>query len=360
MAHPLLLITLGLPGSGKSALAQKLSAQFQFVKLTADAIRVAIIPQPRWDMAEHRFFFGILDTLSELLLNAGQSVILDANHNQRFVRHDKYDMAAKLHANIAVLYVHVPTDTLKARTAQRQLNGHTDTIPADKLNIDPAMLLARMQRSFEPPRADEPVIRVAGDIPADQQVKLVLSELAEQGVKLAPKSTKRPQLTLMLGLPGSGKTTIATEIARQTGAIHVSSDAFRLAMFPKPTFDQSEHDLLYRTLDYITELLLASGVDVIYDANLNRFEHRADKYAICKKYGARTRLIWVQTDRALAQARRVADSHDGLRPPFESPEAMFARIASIFEAPDGHTEPFTSVDGAHISAAYIAQQLQLP
>jgi len=84
------------------------------------------------------------------------------------------------------------------------------------------------------------------------------------------------KLYLMLGYPGAGKTTTAHILSELTGAVRLSSDDFRFAMFPQPTFSNDEHATLYRTLDFVTEMLLANGVSVIYDANLNRYQHRAD------------------------------------------------------------------------------------
>ncbi len=216
-----------------------------------------------------------------------------------------------------------------------------------------------MRRSFQAPSQSEPVVQVSGTANPTSQLDHIARSLAEKGIHLTPKSNRRPTLYMMLGLPGSGKTTIASEIARQTGAIHLSSDAYRLAMFPEPTFSQLEHDMLYRTLDHFTELLLACGIDVIYDANVNRRKHRNDKYEICAKIGADCKLLWVQTDHALSRSRRITDSHDGLRPALESPSAMFDRIAGIFEAPGGMSEPYIALDGTHITPDYIAERLGL-
>jgi len=161
----------------------------------------------------------------------------------------------------------------------------------------------------------------------------------------------------MLGLPGSGKTTAAAEIARQTGAVHISSDAFRLAQFNPPQFTQAEHDILYRTLDYVTELLLTKGMQVIYDANVNRYAHRKDKYDICQKIDADCTLLWVQTQTEVARSRRIDESHALLVPPYETAADMFDRIASIFESPDSTAEPYTILDGTQITAEYIRQRL---
>lgn len=359
MDKPLLLLMVGLPGSGKTTFARQLGARYGVIVLTADAIRVAIIDDPQWDATEHRYFFGMLNLVSTLLLASGYSVLHDANHNRLRVRDTKYVEAAQAGANAAVIYMKLSESVQTARTAARVALGGTEVIPAKKMKITPDEMFERLSANFEPPSTKEPIIVLDGGADFETQLAGLQHGLAGRHITLPPKHIRKPKLYMMLGLPGSGKTTAATGLALLTRAVHLSSDAFRLAMFPKPTFSETEHELLYDALDHLTELLLLQGVDVIYDANLNRKHHRQEKYDICQKFGIEYRLLWVQTSQVLAQARRVADSHDMLRPPYESPEAMFRRIASIFETPNTQQEPFTVLDGTKISASYLRHTLGL-
>ncbi|HYF96946.1 MAG TPA: AAA family ATPase, partial [Patescibacteria group bacterium] len=96
---------------------------------------------------------------------------------------------------------------------------------------------------------------------------------------------EKPTLYMMLGYPGAGKTTVSEILARLTGAIHLNSDNLRLRAFNPPQFNKSEHTSLYATLDYLSEIILKSGKSVIYDANLNKYEYRKEKYDICTKAG---------------------------------------------------------------------------
>jgi len=52
----------------------------------------------------------------------------------------------------------------------------------------------------------------------------------------------------VFGLPGSGKSYFASALARRIGAHHVSSDAIRKALFPEPTYSDSEKEAVYREL----------------------------------------------------------------------------------------------------------------
>src|SRR5579862_4791760 len=101
----------------------------------------------------------------------------------------------------------------------------------------------------------------------------------------------QPVLYLLIGYPGAGKTTTAKRIAKITGAVHLSSDETRRKLFEAPTFTEREHTELYSHVDNHLESLMKQGRDVVYDANLNRYIHREEKYKMAKKYHYQTKLV---------------------------------------------------------------------
>lgn len=79
-----------------------------------------------------------------------------------------------------------------------------------------------------------------------------------------------PKFTMMVGVPGSGKSTRAKELSLETGAVIMSSDALRFELFGDET-SQEDNNLVFQELHKRTKEALASGKDVIYDAtNTNR------------------------------------------------------------------------------------------
>lgn len=153
---------------------------------------------------------------------------------------------------------------------------------------------------------------------------------------------------MLVGLPGSGKTTLSKIIEGLTGAERISSDETRLKLFEKPNFSQKEHDELYALIDHNVEHLLSSGRSVVYDANLNRLVHRKEKYELAKKYDAKTILWRLTTLDELSKKRRIKEQNHRLLPEGETAEKMFERIASIYEPPK-NTEKHVVINGLDIN-----------
>ena len=79
----------------------------------------------------------------------------------------------------------------------------------------------------------------------------------------------KPRLTLMVGLPASGKSTYAHKIAPHLKAVVLSSDTIRNELLGSEK-DQSNNELVFKTLYSRAKELLIKGINVIIDAtNIN-------------------------------------------------------------------------------------------
>lgn len=77
------------------------------------------------------------------------------------------------------------------------------------------------------------------------------------------------------GLPASGKSTLAAQLAGQLGAIGIQvtvleSDALRKMFSTEPRYDEQDRQYFYGSLAFIGRVLTDHGISVIFDATANR------------------------------------------------------------------------------------------
>lgn len=81
-----------------------------------------------------------------------------------------------------------------------------------------------------------------------------------------------PAVTLWItGLPGSGKSALAQELAKaRPEFIVLSMDEYRKLVTPEPTYSEEEREIAYRGLIYTAKKMTELGHDTIIDATGNR------------------------------------------------------------------------------------------
>lgn len=98
----------------------------------------------------------------------------------------------------------------------------------------------------------------------------------------------RPMLILFCGLPGSGKTTVARERERETGAIRFSTDEW-MADLDVDFFDPMR-DRLQARLDGLWKELLAHGQSVIAEDGTWQREERDELRRVARTLFATTEI----------------------------------------------------------------------
>src|SRR5690348_1723189 len=86
---------------------------------------------------------------------------------------------------------------------------------------------------------------------------------------------RSPWTIWLTGLPGSGKSTIATAACRQfSNCTCIDSDEARKVITPSPTYSESERDMVYRSIVFSAISLNRAQINVIVAATANKRNYR--------------------------------------------------------------------------------------
>jgi adenylylsulfate kinase len=88
-----------------------------------------------------------------------------------------------------------------------------------------------------------------------------------------------------MGLPGSGKTTLAKELSKEINAIHLNADEMRSKVWTDLTFKYTDRLIQAQRMGALSDMLNAQGYDTIADFVCPTDETR-------KKFG-KAFIVWV-------------------------------------------------------------------
>jgi predicted kinase len=169
---PALLITHGLPASGKSALTQALLQRAGAIRLRSDVERkrLADLPALADSRAAGRQLYGSAATdatyahlaaRAQAVLAAGWPVIVDAAFLRRRQREAFRTLAAEAGVRFAILDCQAPMAVLQRRIAERRARGD-DASEADESVL--ALLADRQQPLADEERAHAITVRTDTDV----------------------------------------------------------------------------------------------------------------------------------------------------------------------------------------------------
>lgn len=144
-------------------------------------------------------------------------------------------------------------------------------------------------------------------------------------------------LTLMVGLPGSGKTTRARALAARTGALRLTPDEWQNRLFADD-MHHPDHDRRHGEIEAImwdiAAHVLARGGDVILDFGFWTRAERADFAQRARALGARCQTQYEPVPLAELEQRLEIRNAGPATGHFVIPHAKLREWAALFEAPD--------------------------
>jgi predicted kinase len=148
MTEARLILICGLPGSGKTTLAEQLAAEVPAVRLSPDEwkhdLGIDYYDEQRRVRLERRLW-----RLGQELLGLGQSVILENGFWAREEREELRLSARSLGVAVELHYLEAPVDELWRRLEIRNEEAEPGTVPIKREDLE------KWSQQFEAPEAAE-------------------------------------------------------------------------------------------------------------------------------------------------------------------------------------------------------------
>ncbi|WP_313544481.1 AAA family ATPase [Leifsonia aquatica] len=143
----------------------------------------------------------------------------------------------------------------------------------------------------------------------------------------------KPALFLMVGLPGSGKTTRARELEHESGAIRLSPDEWMMPLFGASDVD-GRRDVLEGRLIWLATQVLQRGTSAILDFGLWGREERAALHWLAASIGATAQTVYLDVDPITQLARVTQRWREAPEATWETGLATLEKWRSAFQVPE--------------------------
>lgn len=144
---------------------------------------------------------------------------------------------------------------------------------------------------------------------------------------------KETRLILTCGLPGAGKTTLATQLAREGNVVRLTKDEWLWALGSSP-WDRATGEKIEQQLWRLAQELLSCGQSVVLDFGLWARTERDEKRAVARRLGVGVELHYL--DVATGELWRRIEERNSAPPWSNEPisRADLDEWSAIFQPPD--------------------------
>ena len=167
-----LFLMVGHAGSGKSYFARRLSTDRGYVRLNGDSMRMALwgsldVVQIQPVEVRREGIFEAVDYAARQVLQAGHTVIYDANNNRLQVRASKAEMA--LQNDVVTISIWIKTGKDEALSRVQNRSEQVDQRVYDEKRG--LRVIERHIDNFDQFKAGEHVIEIDGLVPFEKQLE---------------------------------------------------------------------------------------------------------------------------------------------------------------------------------------------
>lgn len=193
----------GFPGAGKTYFARQLCEHLQAAHIQGDRIRGELFDRPQYDQEENQVITQLMDYMTGEFLNAGISVVYDANAMRLKQRHDLREFARKTHAQPLLIWLQIDHESAIARATKRDRRRNDDkfAMPIDKQIFD------RISGGMQNPQNEDYIV-ISGKHTFNTQLSAFMKRLRELGLATSNQTASKlikPGLVNLVPNPAAGR-----------------------------------------------------------------------------------------------------------------------------------------------------------
>lgn len=177
LEKPILIMLYGFPGAGKTHFSHNLVNDLDAAHIHGDRIRNELFEDPRYDAQEDAIVKQLMTYMAEEFLNAGVSVIFDANAMRKTQRHEIREIARKKKAKTLLVWFQMDPDTAFQRLKNRDRRTADDKYAVEYTPETFKQIASRMQH----PLTTEDFVVVSGKHTYNSQRSVFFHKLVELG-----------------------------------------------------------------------------------------------------------------------------------------------------------------------------------
>ncbi len=183
LSRPLILMVIGVPGSGKSFFARQFASTFSTPIVNYDYIRSRLFETPSFSNKEEAVVYSLAGQQITELLKTEKTFIVDGGLNDKNDRASLAKIALKAGYDSLVVWVQTDEPASKMRSTRRNAKRSGDELNASLT----AEQFATLSKELTSPTGQEAFIVISGKHTFATQAKAVLKKLVQPRQELAQK-----------------------------------------------------------------------------------------------------------------------------------------------------------------------------
>lgn len=175
LTPPLLILTMGSPGSGKTFFTRQFSDQFNLISISEDRLRFELFEKPLFNKDEQEIIGRILDYTLEQAMRTKSTIVCDGDFSYATARKRLAELAHKNGYRVLTVWMQTDMQTSHARATKRDRRNPDSRYSFSLTDRQFQQIIARLRK----PTEKEDFVVISGKHTFKGQSLTVLRKITE-------------------------------------------------------------------------------------------------------------------------------------------------------------------------------------